>query len=136
MAWPNRCVKPEDICWLRDGDPRRSADDGAEMAAIAEAEMALDAANAIKGAAVLDSLAFAETAEEVANLVADEAITSNITAETLRTLMAIGVIDDSEIETSILALVEAGLLSPDAVAEAISKADAAIAAVESAYAQG
>jgi hypothetical protein len=107
---------------------------GSELAAIAEAEQVMAAAEAVKGAAVLDTLAFTEAAEEAQALMADELVTSAIAAETVRTLMAVGVVDDGEIETAILALVEAGLLSPDLVADALDRADAAIAAVEAAFA--
>jgi uncharacterized membrane protein len=107
---------------------------GGELAAIAAAEQVMAAAEAVKGAAVLDTLAFTEAAEEAQALMADELVTSSIAAETVRTLMAVGVVDDSEIETAILALVESGLLSPDLVADALDQADAAIAAVEDAFA--
>lgn len=103
---------------------------GSELAAIAEAEAVIATTEAVKGAAVLDALAFTEAAEEAQALMADEMVTSSIAAETVRTLMAVGVVDDTEIETTILALVEAGLLSPDLVADALDQADAAIAAVE------
>jgi uncharacterized membrane protein len=107
---------------------------GTEMSAIAEAEATIAAAEAVKGAAVLDTLAFVDAAEEAQALMADEAVTTSIAAETLRTLMAVGVVDDSELEPAVLSLVEAGLLSPDIVADAIVRADAAIAAVEDAFA--
>jgi hypothetical protein len=107
---------------------------GGELAAIAEAEQVIAASEAVKGAVVLDTLAFTEAAEEAQALMADELVTSSIAAETVRTLMAAGVVDDGEIETAILALVEAGLLSPDLVADALDRADAAIGAVEEAFA--
>lgn len=107
---------------------------GGELAAIAEAEQVMVAAEAVKGAVVLDTLAFTEAAEEAQALMTDEFVTSSIAAETVRTLMAVGVVDDGEIETAILALVESGLLSPDLVADALDRADAAIAAVETAFA--
>lgn len=105
---------------------------GSELAAIAEAEEVIAATEAIKGAAVLDTLAFTSAEEEAQALMADELVTSSVAAETVRTLMAVGVVDDGEIEAAILALVEAGLLSPDLVADALDQADAAIAAVEEA----
>ncbi len=107
---------------------------GGELAAIAEAEQVMAAAEAVKGAAVLDTLAFTEAAEEAQALMADELVTSSIAAETVRTLMAVGVVDDGEIETALLALVESGLLSPELVADALDRTDAAIAAVEEAFA--
>lgn len=103
---------------------------GGELAAIAEAEQVIATTEAIKGAAVLDTLAFTEVAVEAQALMADEFVTSAIAAETLRTLMAAGVVDDAEIETAILALVEGGVLSPDLVADALDQADSVIAAVE------
>jgi hypothetical protein len=108
---------------------------GAEVAAIAEAEYTIAAAEAVRGAAVLDTLAFAEAEAEAQALMADVAVTTTIAAESLRTLMAAGVIDDSELEPAIVALVEAGLLSPEAVAVALANADAAIATVEEAFAE-
>ena len=105
---------------------------GAEVSAIAEAELTIAAAEAIKGAAVLDTLAFVDAAEEAQALMADEAVTTAIAAETLRTLMAVGVVDDSELEPAILSLVDAGLLAPNAVANAITRADAAMADFEAA----
>ncbi|RZM76663.1 hypothetical protein [Leptolyngbya iicbica] len=102
---------------------------GSELAAIAEAEAVIATTEAIKGAAVLDALAFTEAAAEAEALMADEMVTSAIAAETLRTLMAVGVVDDTEIETAILSLVEGGLLSPDLVADALEQADAALAAI-------
>lgn len=107
---------------------------GAEMSAIAEAEATIAAAEAIKGAAVLDTLAFMDAAEAAQVLMADELVTTSIAAETLRTLIAAGVVDDSELEPAIVSLVEAGLVTPDAVAAAIARADAALTAVEAAFA--
>lgn len=108
---------------------------GEEVAAIAEAEYTIAAAEAVKGAAVLDTLAFAEAEAEAEALMADEAAITTIAAESLRTLIATGVVDDSELEPAIVALVEAGLLSPEMIAVALAHADAAIAAVESAFAE-
>jgi hypothetical protein len=107
---------------------------GAEVAAIAEAEYTIAAAEAVKGAAVLDTLAFTEAAEEAQALMADDTVTTSIAAESLRTLIAAGVVDDSELEAAILALVEADLLAPEAVAAALDKAEAALDAVEIAFA--
>ncbi len=106
---------------------------GAEMSAIAEAEATIAAAEAIKGATVLDTLAFVDAAEAAQALMADE-VTTSIAAETLRTLIAAGVVDDGELEPALVALVEAGLLSPNVVADAIARADAALSAVEEAFA--
>ncbi|WP_413166796.1 hypothetical protein ACL6C3_08845 [Capilliphycus salinus ALCB114379] len=103
---------------------------GEELAAIAEAEMMIEATQAIKGAAVLDMLSFANTAEEIEAEMASEMTTSVIASETLKALMVAGVVDDSEIEAAIVALVEAGLLSPEIVASAIADADAAIQEVD------
>ncbi|MGF1460830.1 MAG: hypothetical protein ACFBSG_17610 [Leptolyngbyaceae cyanobacterium] len=108
---------------------------GSELAAIAEAEQVIATTEAIKGAAVLDTLAFTEAAEEAEALMADELVTSAVAAETIRTLMAVGVIDDTEIEVAILALVEAGLLSPDLVADALDRADREIQLAEEALAK-
>jgi hypothetical protein len=107
---------------------------GSELAAIASAEQVIAATEALKGAAMLDALAFTDAAEEAQALMTDSVVTSSIAAETLRTLMGVGVVDDSEIETAILSLVEAGLVAPDLVAVAMDRADGAIAAVEDALA--
>ncbi|WP_204141200.1 hypothetical protein [Halomicronema sp. CCY15110] len=103
---------------------------GSELAAIAEAEQVIATTEALKGAAVLDALAFTEAAAEAEALMADELATSAMAAETLRTLIAAGVVDDTEIETAILALVAGGLLAPDLVADALDQADSIMAAIE------
>lgn len=107
---------------------------GQELVAIAEAEQVIAATEAVKGAAVLDTLAFTEAAEAAQAMMADSIVTSSIAAETLQTLMAVGVVDDTEVETAILALVEAGLVDPDLVAAALDQADAEMAVVEAAFA--
>ncbi|WP_051470191.1 hypothetical protein [Fischerella sp. PCC 9605] len=107
---------------------------GEELAASAEAERVIEATLAIKGAALLDAIAFVESAKQAATTAVGENITAAIAAQTLRTLMAVGVVDDSEIEPAILSLVEVGLLSPEIVANAIAKADAALNAVNEAFA--
>lgn len=107
---------------------------GSELAAIAEAEQVITATEAIKAATVLDTLAFTEAVEEAQALMADELMTASIAAQTVQSLVAVGVVDDSEIETAILSLVQDGLLAPDLVADALEQADAAMASLEAAFA--
>lgn len=104
---------------------------GAELAAAAEAEAAIEAAQAIKGAALLDALAFTAELEqaEQALVARMEAIAptlvTGVAAEALRTLTLAGLIDESEVEPAIAALVGAGLVDPGVVAEAVAATDAA-----------
>jgi hypothetical protein len=112
---------------------------GQELEAIIEAEMTIEAADAIKGAALLDTLAFLEETEEIkaeAAAVAVEEIDENlrtlIAAQTLRTLIVSGQIDDSEVVPAVTALISEGLLSREVVQQALDAAatqDAKVQAV-------
>ncbi|MGF1494940.1 MAG: hypothetical protein ACFBSC_21350 [Microcoleaceae cyanobacterium] len=103
---------------------------GSELAALAEAEMMIEATEAIKGAAVLDAISFAGATEKIEQVLADDAATSMIAAETLRTLIASEVVSDSEIEPALVALIGAGLLSPEILETALTEAEAAISAID------
>jgi hypothetical protein len=90
---------------------------GGEARAIADADTALALAGAIEAGAVLDALAFGSSAESVAaELVGTRSAngpdgrTSAVAAEALRTLTVAGLIDDTELESALVALVDAGLI--------------------------
>lgn len=105
---------------------------GAELAAVRDAEIAIEAAEAIKGAAMLDALAFSEAVAAAEDVLADTAgakLMTTIAAQTVRTLMAAGVIDGSELEPAVLALLDAGLLDQVAIEAALASAEARDAAV-------
>lgn len=121
---------------------------GAELAAMAEMEATIEAAEAIQGAMVLDTLLFvqeleeeleeemaaAEAAAEMAALedisAIDSVITTRVAAETLRNLVVAGVVDDTEIGTALTALIDSGLLNMEVVGAALDAAEAAQAEVE------
>jgi hypothetical protein len=105
---------------------------GAELAVIRDAEIAIEAAEAIKGAAMLDALAFSEAVAAAEVMLVDAAgaaLMTTVTAQTLRTLMAAGLIDSSELEPAIVALLDAGLLDTAAIEAALADADVQQAAV-------
>ena len=113
-----------------------------ELEAIAAVEASIDAARAVKGAAVLDALIYnaaedstdpdspeqfvqdLQAVDRAANM-----LSTAVAAEALRTLIVAGVIDDGEVETALLALIENGLLDPELVEQGLEVADAAIAGV-------
>jgi len=113
---------------------------GEEVKAIAEAEMAIEVAEAVKGAALLDALATIELAEEVkeaaiedaAETVADaELIKTIAVADAVRTLIAVGMIEDAAAQEAIEALVAADLIAAEALSEAedvVAQAEAVVAA--------
>jgi hypothetical protein len=100
---------------------------GEELEAIADAELAIESANAIKGAALIDALVFAAEAEDAkaqirsqaSNNTADKSLQSSIAAETLRQLIIAGVVDDTEIDTAISSLYDADLLDQEMVQQAL-----------------
>lgn len=99
---------------------------GQELDAMAEAEAAITVAEAIKGAALLDALAFTAEMDDIKQAAVDAVLSSDVTtilaAQTLRTLMSVGVVDDTEIEPALVALIEAGLLNPALVAQGLAAA--------------
>jgi hypothetical protein len=111
---------------------------GEEVKAIAEAEMAIEVADAVKGAALLDALATIEVAEEVkeaaiedaAETVADAQLIKTIAvADAVRTLIVAGMIEDAAAQEAIEALVEADLIAAEALSEAedvVAQAEAVV----------
>jgi hypothetical protein len=105
---------------------------GAELEAIAEAERAIEAAKMIKSVALLDALTFRAEMEQIRDdaisetvaAIADGEIRTVVAAETLRTLVDAGVIDDSEFDPALAALVEAGLLDRSVVEQTVEAGDA------------
>jgi hypothetical protein len=94
---------------------------GEELRAIAAAEAGIAAADAVRGAALLDALAFAEELQaQRAGLAA--AVTTSVAAEVVRSLIVAGVIDDDEVEPALAALVGDGLLDVALVAGALQAA--------------
>jgi uncharacterized membrane protein len=100
---------------------------GQELEAITEAEAAIEAAEAIKGAAMLNALiavAEAETIEEAAmeeaaEVVAEaEAIKNVAAAEAARALIVAGLIEEAAAQDAIDVLVAADLIEETAVEEA------------------
>ncbi len=116
---------------------------GQEVAAMAEAEAAIEVAETIKGAAMLDALitvAEAEAIEEAAIEEAAEAVmeTEEIkriaAAEAARALIVAGLIEEAAAQEAIDALVAAELIEEAAVAEAADAVAEAEAVMEAAYA--
>jgi uncharacterized membrane protein len=113
---------------------------GAELQAIAEAEAAIEVADAIKGAAMLDALITVEEAElvkeaaiedAVETVVAAEMVKTAAVAETVRTLVVAGLIQDAAVQEALDTLAVAGLLADEALAEAedaVAQAEAVAAA--------
>lgn len=113
---------------------------GAEVQAIAEAEMAIEVAEAVKGAALLDALATVDLAEAVKEAAVEDAVETvaqaelaktAAVAEAVRTLVVAGMIEDAAVQEAVEALAVAGLLSEAAVAEAedaVAQAEAVAAA--------
>jgi uncharacterized membrane protein len=82
---------------------------GKEVQTIVEAEAAIELADAVKGAAMLDALATVSAAEEVKATAA---------AEALQALIVAGFIEDYAAQEALAALVEAEIISQLAVEEA------------------
>ncbi|MDY7102317.1 MAG: hypothetical protein S0880_14115 [Actinomycetota bacterium] len=89
---------------------------GAELEAMAEAEAAIEIADAIRGAAVLDALATIEAAEQIRAAAAAEAVGA---------LIAAGLVADAAATDAVEALVAAGLVEAAALEEASAATDAA-----------
>ncbi|HMQ33022.1 MAG TPA: hypothetical protein PKD53_19990 [Chloroflexaceae bacterium] len=109
---------------------------GRELSAVVEAEVAIERAAAIRGAAVLDTLTTLAAAEEIqraalaqaAGTVASlEAFRGAIAAEAVRALVVAGLLSDADAPEAIGVLVDAELITRDTVADAATIADAAIA---------
>jgi hypothetical protein len=109
---------------------------GRELNAIVEAEVAVERAQALKGAAMLDTLTTLAAAEEVQrqamaeaidSVVAVQALRSTVAAEAVRALVVAGLLTEADATEAIDVLVDAELISRETVADAATLADAAIA---------
>lgn len=109
---------------------------GRELNAVVEAEVAVERAQALRGAAMLDTLTTLAAAEEVqreamaeaiSTVVAVEAFRSTVAAEAVRALVVAGLLAEADAPEAIDVLVDAELISRDTVADAATIADAAIA---------
>ncbi len=97
---------------------------GEELHAVAEAEFAIEMADAVKGAAILDALLFVEDVSSTRAEIA-ATVTTAIAAEVLHTLILAGFIEDEEIEPALPALVQDNLPDVELVRRALAAADAA-----------
>lgn len=97
---------------------------GKEAEAIAEAEIAVEISEAIKGAALLDILSTIDTAEELKEAAIDEAaetvvemefVKTAAVAEAVRTLVVAGIIEEAATMEAIDTLAEAGLVEAAAL---------------------
>lgn len=109
---------------------------GQEMNAIVEAEVAIERAEAIRGAALLDALTTVAAAEDlkqaavskaVATLVGVDALRTSVAAEAVRALVVAGLLEESDAPEAIEVLVSAELITEEALAEAERAADTAAA---------
>jgi len=115
---------------------------GKELEAIVEAEAAIEIADAVKGAAMLNALATVAAAEaveeaaieEAAEVVAEaEVIKTMAAAEAARALIVAGMIEEAAAQEAIDALVVAGLIEEAALEEAEAAVAQAEAAAEEAW---
>jgi uncharacterized membrane protein len=109
---------------------------GRELNAIVEAEVAIERAQALRGAAMLDTLTTLAAADEVqreamaeaiSTVVAVEAFRSTVAAEAVRALVVAGLLSEADAPDAIDVLVDAELITRDTVASAAAGADAALA---------
>ncbi len=112
---------------------------GKELEAIVEAEAAIEMADAVKGAAMLEMLATVATAEAIEEAAIEEAvevvaeaevIKTMAAAEAARALIVAGLIEEAAAQEAIDALVVAGLIEAAAVeeaADAVAQAEAVVA---------
>jgi uncharacterized membrane protein len=116
---------------------------GAELQAIVEAEAAIEVAEAVKGAAMLDALATVAEAGEIADAALDEAaeavaaaemVKTAAAAEAVRALIVAGLIEDAAAHEAIEALVAAEIIEEAAFEEAQDAVAQAEAVVEEAFA--
>ncbi|MFV9505057.1 MAG: hypothetical protein AB4911_10890 [Oscillochloridaceae bacterium umkhey_bin13] len=113
---------------------------GRELSAIVAAEVAVERAEAVRGAAMLDALTTIAAAEELREAAINEAVAtvtgvdafrSAIAAEAVRTLVVAGLIDEADAGAAIEALLDAELITTDAFQQATDAADAAAAELAS-----
>lgn len=109
---------------------------GQELNAIVEAEVAIERAAAIRGAALLDTLITIEAAEDVqreamasaiTTVVGVEAFRSTVAAEAVRALVVAGLLTEADATEAIDILVDAELISEATLDEATATADAILA---------
>jgi hypothetical protein len=109
---------------------------GQELHAIVEAEITIERAAAIKGAAMLDALTTVAAAEELeqaainqaaATAVGVDAFRGAIAAEAVRALVVAGLLEEAAAPEAIAILVDAELINVDAFQQATDAADAAAA---------
>ncbi|PDV98529.1 hypothetical protein [Candidatus Chloroploca asiatica] len=107
---------------------------GREMHAIVEAEVSIERAEALRGAAMLDALSTVAAAEELeqaainqatATMVGVEAFRTAIAAEAVRALVVAGLLEESDAPEAIETLVAAELITEAALDEALEAADTA-----------
>lgn len=100
---------------------------GAELQAVVEAQEAIEAAEVVKGAAILDALLTVEAAEAVEEeaiaeaveaVVIGEEIKTAVAADVLRTLVVAGYIEDMAVQNALDTLAVAGLIEEEALQEA------------------
>ncbi len=113
---------------------------GEEVRAIAEAEAAIEVADAIKGAALLDALITVDVAEAVKEAAIEDAAETVVEAELIktvavadavRTLVVAGMIEEAAVQEALDTLLVAGLLEETAVNQAedvVAQAEAVAAA--------
>lgn len=109
---------------------------GQELNAIVEAEVAIEQAEALRGAAMLDALTTVAAAEEVQHaalaqavvtVVGVEALRTTVAAEAVRALIVAGVLEDSAAPQALAALVQAELITDAVLDEAAQAAERAAA---------
>jgi uncharacterized membrane protein len=109
---------------------------GRELNAIVEAEVAVERAQALRGAAMLDTLATLAAAEEVQRAAMAEAAAAvagvdtfraAVAGEAVRALVVAGLLTEADAVEAIDVLLDAELITVDAFQEATDAADAAIA---------
>ncbi|NCC32666.1 MAG: hypothetical protein EOM24_11700 [Chloroflexia bacterium] len=109
---------------------------GQELNAVVEAEVAIERAAALRGAALLDTLITIEAADEVqreamaaaiTTVVGVEAFRSTVAAEAVRALVVAGLLTEADATEAIDILVDAELISEATLDEATATADAILA---------
>jgi len=94
---------------------------GTEIEAIAEAELAIEVSEAVRGAAMLDALVAIEEGEQIKAAVA---------ADVVRTLVVADLIEEAAVEQALEALVAADMIERKALESAEMKVAAAAGADE------
>lgn len=117
---------------------------GKELDAIAQAEIVVELANAVKGAALLEALSAVEEAEAVIDEAEQEAIEAvemanaiktAAAAEAVRALVIAGMIEEAAVEEAIDVLIEAELIEEAAVEAAEKTVEAKQGAVNAVKAE-